>query len=188
MSQPSTIKISSTIYTECHELLRVYTALAAALSGADLSECEVHFKQGSRPAHGISGSKSAMTGYAYFWYKRGTKIAGGTAGDYPNAEYKPNVAPATKYLVTIKLTRDFAYATYPFEISYRWKYKTAQTCVVNDWTEELLHLLVHEFTHVYQYVNHLRRSEIHCEQVAHAAVLRARAMIEANGMSKAARR
>jgi hypothetical protein len=130
-----------------------------------------------------------MTGMAYYWYRdidNGDKRPGGL----PSPTSITRMQPGMRYLVTLKLTRDFAHGVYPYEWRYS-RYKTAQPCMFLDWTEELLHLAAHEFTHIAQYTNNWQHSEIHCEQVAHAALYKARRLLAStatNNTGKAASR
>lgn len=172
MAQPNHITISSSIAKEYHDLIRAYITIAASLANTELSGCEVHVKLSSRPAHGISGSSSCMTGAAYFWYTKDRK-----PGGYPTpGKGIVKIKPGMRFLVTLKLTRDFAYGIYPYTWHYA-RYKTAPPITYHDWTEEFLHLTVHEFRHIHQYVFGLPRSEIDCEQFAHSALYRARAIL-----------
>lgn len=188
MAQPAHVILSGSIANEYHDTVRTFVALAAALVNTDLSACEVHVKQGSRPAHGLRPvapagtqapySRASMSGCAY--YQRDEMRRPGAL--LTNSGML-RVQSGMRYLVTLRLTRDFAHGLYPHVWQYT-RYKSAPACTFLDWTEELLHLTVHEFTHVDQYVHNWQHSELHCESVAHAALYKARRLLGTNTASR----
>lgn len=179
MTQPAHLELSSSIPAEHHATIIAGVALAASLINTDLSETEVHVKQSARLAHGSRNSGSHMTGMAYYWYRdraNGDRRPGGLAPQTGAGMVR--VQPGTRYLVTLKLTKNFAAGVYPYTRKY-WRLKTAPEYTVYTWLEELVHLAAHEFNHIAQYVNGWQHSEIHCEQVALDALHKARRLLDA---------
>jgi hypothetical protein len=63
MTQPAHVTLSSSIAREYHDTIRTFVALGAALVNTDLSECEVHVKQGLAPCTRAIGLAQLHDGY-----------------------------------------------------------------------------------------------------------------------------